>query len=67
MMVNKFGGIELDKDEESFLSLGPDFSLYEELSQKRIEKDFLIAAMKIRWARMGKPPEEIKYERKIEE
>ena len=36
--------------------------MYEEISRKKIEKDFFIAATKIRWGKMGKPIEEIVYD-----
>ena len=52
---------------KAFLSLGPEFAMYEPLSRKKAKKDFLIAATKIRWGRMGKPEEDIKHERSQEE
>ena len=66
-MVNVFGRIELDEDETSFLSLGPDFALYEPILRKRAAVDFLAATTKIRWSRMGKPKEEITQLRPKEE
>ena len=38
-----------DKDEEEFLSLSPEFALFESLSRQKARKDFLIATTKIRW------------------
>ena len=58
-MVNVFGRIELDEDETSFLSSGPDCALYEPILRKKAAVDFLAATTKIRWSRMGKPKEEI--------
>ena len=66
-MVNKFGGVELDRDEEQFLALGPDFALYEDISVKKTDVDFMAAATKIRWSRMGKPTEEVTYQKTVEE
>ena len=66
-MVNIYGRIELDDDETSFLSLGPDFALYEPILKKKAAVDFLAATTKIRWSRMGKPKEEISQLRPQEE
>ena len=57
----------LDDDEKSFLSLGPDFALFEQISVKKIENDILAATTKIRWSRMGKPMEEVTYDRPQDE
>ena len=55
IMVMTFGGVELDEDKRSFLSLGPDFATYEDFLRKRTEVDFLIAATKMRWGKMERP------------
>ena len=62
-LVNTYGGIELDKDEKEFLSLGPDFAIFEPLKRQKAAKEFLMATTKIRWDIMGKPIEDIKYKR----
>ena len=48
-MVTVYGGVELDKDEEDFLLLGPEFALFEPLTRQKAKKDFLITTTKIRW------------------
>merc|ERR1712126_695253 len=40
-MVNVFGDVVLDGEEKAFLSLGLDFTLFEQISMKRIDIDFL--------------------------
>ena len=60
-MVKTFGGVELDEEEKSFLALGPEFAMYEELKEAKAESDFLMAATKIRWDRMGKDPGEVTH------
>ena len=66
-MVKTFGDVELDGDEKAFLSLGPDFAMYEDFNKAKTETDFLIAATKMRWSRMGKPKEEVTYSIPIDE
>ena len=53
-MVNIFGQVELDEEEKSFLSSGPEFALFEQISRKKANINLLMAATKIRWSRMGK-------------
>ena len=38
-MVTVFGGVELDRDEKSFLVLGPDYSMFDNLDMEEIEKE----------------------------
>ena len=66
-MITCFGGIEIDDDEKSYLSLGPDFAQFEKLTKSQCEKEFLTGLTKIRWNRMGKSHEEIKLSRPLEE
>ena len=70
-LVNKiitvFGGVELDRDEKSFLVFGPDYSMFDNLDMEEIEKEMLTTTTKIRWARMNKENDEIKYERDSDE
>ena len=65
--MTTFGDIELDKDEKSFLALGPDFSIYDVLKMEKIEKEIQITATKIPWSRMGKEPGDITYNRNLED
>ena len=41
-MVTTFGDVELDRDEKSFLSLGPDYSMFDDLKLDKIEKEIQI-------------------------
>ena len=59
------GGVVLDKHEKMFLSLGPEFTILENLDMRTIKGEFQTALTKIRWSRMGKEPEE--YPREIDE
>ena len=58
-VVTVYGGVQLDKDEKAFLSLGPDFSLLEELELESARLDFRIGVTKVRWQRMGLDPSEV--------
>ena len=46
-LVTIYGGLELDSDEIAFLSLGPDFSLLEELDLEQANLDFNIGLTKV--------------------
>ena len=46
-MVTTFGGIELDNDERSFLALGPDYAIFDDLVLDEIEKEMQITTTKI--------------------
>ena len=66
----KFGEVYLDKDEASFLQLGPNFLVLEEINMDKVKAEFLTALNKIRWEILGKEPDEIKcykYRYSIEE
>ena len=41
-MVTTFGGIELDRDEKSFLALGPDYAMFDDLVMENIENEMKI-------------------------
>ena len=58
-VVTVYGSVELDKDEMSFLSLGPDFLLVEDLCLEKAKLDFDIAVTKVKWQRMGLDPCEV--------
>ena len=47
IMVKVFGGIEMDQDEKSFLSLGPDFAMLDVVDSAKAAREFLIAITKI--------------------
>ena len=64
-MVTTFGGIELDKEEQSFLALGPDFTMFDDLKMEEFEKEIQITATKIRWSRMNRETEDIKNMRDL--
>ena len=66
-MVITFGGIELDKDEKSFLALGPDYAIYEDIKMDDLEKEIQLTATKIRWARMNKVAKDIVNMRNIDD
>ena len=57
----------MDKDEKAFLSLGPDFSLLEELELESARLGFGIGVTKVRWQRMGLDPSEVKRFQTIKE
>ena len=61
-MISVYGGVKLDKQEKMFLSLGPEFTVLDKLDYTKIKGEFQIALTKIRWARMGKEPEEVNRE-----
>ena len=46
-MITCFRGIDLDQVEERYLSLGPEFALFEDLSLLKCEKEFLSGMTKI--------------------
>ena len=58
-MITVYGDIILDKDERSFLSLGPDFPLMDSFNTKEAARDFVTALMEIRLGRMGRDSSEI--------
>ena len=66
-VVTVYGGVQLDKEERAFLSLGPDFSLLEELELESARLDFGIGVTKVRWQRMGLDPSEVKRFQTIKE
>ena len=38
-MVTTFGRVELNRDEKTFLALGPDYSMFDDLKMEEIEKE----------------------------
>ena len=69
-MITTYGEVQLDNQERKFLSLGPHFSLLEQLQIKQFKVDFQTALTKVRWARHGLETEEVqryKLETEMEE